>query len=132
MYNCFNRLFQFLRKSNIECIIPLTHLTTATLCPKLLQSCPTLCDPMDCSPPRSSVHGILQARIVETVAISFSRESSRPRDRTCVSCIADRFFIICKVILYHPSTTEARRVHLVEKSLKWEMYTLPGSHRKVT
>ena len=43
------------------------------------QSCPTLLDPMDCSPPGSSVHGILQARILEWVAISFSRGSSRPR-----------------------------------------------------
>ena len=46
------------------------------------QSCPTLCDPMDCSPPGSSVHGILQARILEWVAISFSRGSSQPRDKT--------------------------------------------------
>ena len=45
------------------------------------QSCPTLCGPMDCSPPGSSVHGIFQARILERVAISFSRRSSRPRDR---------------------------------------------------
>ena len=58
------------------------------------QSCLTLCDPMDCSPPGSSVHGILQARILEQVAIPFSRESSWPRDRNCVSCIADRFFTI--------------------------------------
>ena len=50
------------------------------------QSCPTLCDPTDCSPPASFVHGILQARIVEWVAISSSRGSSqhRPRDRTAV------------------------------------------------
>ena len=44
------------------------------------QSCPTLCDPMDCSPPGSSVHGVLQAEILEWVAIPFSRRSSRPRD----------------------------------------------------
>ena len=50
---------------------------------------PTLCDPMDCSPPGSSVHGILQARILEWVAIPFSRGSSTPRDQTQVSCIAD-------------------------------------------
>ena len=50
------------------------------------------CDPMDCSPPGSSVHGILQARILEWVAIPFSRGSSKPRDRTQVSCIAGRFF----------------------------------------
>ena len=51
-------------------------------------------DPMDCSPPGSSVHGILQARILEWVAIPFSRGSSWPRDWTCVSCIAGRFFTI--------------------------------------
>ena len=47
---------------------------------EVAQSCPTLCDPMDCSLPGSSAHGILQARILEWVAISFSRRSSRPRD----------------------------------------------------
>ena len=54
--------------------------------------CPTLCDPMDCNPPGSSVHEIFQARIPEWVAISFSRGSSQPRDRTQVSCTAGRFF----------------------------------------
>ena len=58
----------------------------------VVQSCLTLCDPLDCSPPGSSVHGILQARILEWVAISFSRESSWPRDRTQVSWTASRFF----------------------------------------
>ena len=53
-----------------------------------LQSCPTLWDPMDCSRPGSSVHGISQAKILEWVAISFSRGSFRPRDQTNVSCIA--------------------------------------------
>ena len=51
-------------------------------------SCPTLCDPMDCSPPGSFVHGILQARILEWIAISFSRGSSWPKDWTQVSHIA--------------------------------------------
>ena len=58
------------------------------------QSCPTLCNLMDCSPPDSSVHGILQARIQEWVAISFSRGSSWPKDQTHVSYTADRFFTI--------------------------------------
>ena len=58
------------------------------------QSCPTLCDPTDCSSPGSSVHGILQARILEWVAIPFSRGSSQPRDQTQASCIAGRFFIV--------------------------------------
>ena len=56
------------------------------------QSCLTLCNPMDCSLPGSSVHGILQARIPEWVIIPFSRGSSRPRDWTWVSWIASRFF----------------------------------------
>ena len=54
---------------------------------KVAQLCPTLCDPVD-----YTVHGILQARILEWVAIPFSRGSSQPRDQTGVSCIAGRFF----------------------------------------
>ena len=54
--------------------------------------CPTLCNLMDYSPPGSHVHGISQARILEWVAISFFRVSSRPRDWTGVSCLAGRFF----------------------------------------
>ena len=64
---------------------------------KSLQSCPTLWDPMDCKPPGSSVHGILQAKILEWVAISFSRGSSWLRDQSLVSsipCIRSR-------VLYH-------------------------------
>jgi len=55
---------------------------------------PTLCDPMDCSPPNSSVQRILQAGILEWVAIPFSRGSSWPGYWTWVSCIAGRFFIV--------------------------------------
>jgi len=58
------------------------------------QSSPTLYNPMDCSLPGSSVHGILQARILEWVAISFSRGSSWSRDQTQVSHIAGRFFAV--------------------------------------
>ena len=61
---------------------------------EVAQSCPTLCDPVDCSLPGSSIHGILQERILEWVAISFSRGSSRPRDWTQVSCIAGRCFTL--------------------------------------
>ena len=56
------------------------------------QSCLTLCNPMDCSPPGSSVLGILQAGILEWVAIPFSKGSSRLRDQTRVSLIAGRYF----------------------------------------
>ena len=58
------------------------------------ESCPTLCNPTDCSPSGSSVHGILQARILEWVIIPFPRGSSWPRDWTWVSYIAGRFFIV--------------------------------------
>ena len=58
----------------------------------LTKSCLTLWDPMDCSPPGSSVHGILQTSIIEWVAIPLSRVSSQPRDQACISCTAGRFF----------------------------------------
>ena len=58
------------------------------------QSCLTLCDPMDCSPPSSSLYGILQARILAWTVILFSRVSSWPRGQTYVSCITGRFFTI--------------------------------------
>ena len=59
---------------------------------EVTQLCPTLCDPEDCSSPGSSIHGVLQARILEWVAISFSRGSSWLRDRTQVSRITGRRF----------------------------------------
>ena len=58
------------------------------------QLCLTLCDPMDCSSPSSSVHEILHARILEWVAMPFSRGSSQPRDQTQVSHIVGRFFTV--------------------------------------
>ena len=61
---------------------------------EVAQSCPTLCDPTDCSLPGSSVHGIFQAIVLEWLAISFSRGSSWPRDRTQFTHIVDRCFII--------------------------------------
>ena len=64
------------------------------VCVLVSKLCPTLCDPMDYSPPGSSVHGILQARILEWVAISLSKESSKTRDQTQVSFIAGSRFTI--------------------------------------
>ena len=61
---------------------------------EVAQLCLTLYDPMDSSLPGSAIHGIFQARILEWAAISFSRGSSQPRYRTCVSCIADRHFTV--------------------------------------
>ena len=59
------------------------------------QSCPTLCDPMDCSPPGSSVHGVPQARRLEWVTIFSSRGSSWSKDQTCISCVSciDRWIL---------------------------------------
>ena len=65
------------------------------------QSCPTLCDPMDCSPLGFSVHGIFQARIPLWVATAFSRVTSWPRDWTCISCTG-------RQILYKLTTREAQ------------------------
>ena len=88
------------------CKVPLVtrdllHEETVPLGPhrvcSVAQSCLTLCNPVDCSPPGSSVHGILQARILECVAITYSRGSSWPRDQTWVS----RVSWISKQILYH-------------------------------
>ena len=70
------------------------------MCVLVAQSCPTLCNPMDCSPPGSSVHGTLQARILDRVAIPFSRESSPPRDKTLG-------LLPCRQILYQLTHQES-------------------------
>ena len=70
------------------------HLSHPYMCVLVIQLCPTLCNLMDCNPPGSSVHVILQARILEWGAIPFSRGSSWPRDQTWISWTAGRFFII--------------------------------------
>ena len=72
---------------------------------EVAQSCLTLCDPIDCSLPGSSVHGIFQAIVLECIAISFSRGSSRPRDQTYVSCIANSLWH-CRWIIYCWATRE--------------------------
>ena len=96
---------------------------------EVAQSCLTLCDPLDCSLPGSSVHGIFQARVLEWVAISFSRGSSQPRDWTRVSCIAGRYFTIWMNMNVHdsvlfsqiipplPSPTEFKSLSFVSVSL---------------
>ena len=75
---------------------------------EVAQSCPTLCNPVDCSLPCSSVQGIFQARVLEWVAISFSTGSSPPRDRTQVSCIVSK-------ALYHLSHQGSPEALLVSK-----------------
>ena len=100
----------------------------------LPQVCPTVCDAMDCGPPGSSVHEIFQARILEWVAISFSRGSSQPRDRTWVSCTAGRFFTdwatreaLLEYLHFHNFFFIVRRVRCESPliSLQWISYLPP-------
>ena len=88
--------FKALLSVKCVCVCVCIH----SYCCLVAQLFPTLCDPMDCSPPASSVHGISQVRILKWVAISFSRGSSQLRDWTPVSCIG-------RQILYHWATREA-------------------------
>ena len=88
-----------------------THMHRARVCAKSLQSCLTLCDPVDCSPLGPSIHGILQARFLERIAMTSSRGSllpSRPTERNHISYISR----ISERILQHCTTREApfRRV----------------------
>ena len=76
-------------------------------CCLVVKLCPTLCDPMDCSLPGTSVHGISQERILEWVAIFFSKGSSQPRDWTHVSYV----FYIGGRILNHWATWEAQNIN---------------------
>ena len=64
--------------------LPLARDYATYMYAKLLQSCPTLCDPVDCRQPGSSLHGILQVRMLEWVSMLSSRESFQPRDQTCI------------------------------------------------
>ena len=79
--------------------LPSSH-TGVRVCVCVFHCIWLFCDPVDCSWPGSSVRGILQARILEWVPVSFSRGSSRPRDGTCVSCFG-------RWILYHWASREA-------------------------
>ena len=90
-------------------------ITRVCVCVFVAQLFLTLCDPMDCSQLGSSVHGILHARILEWVAILFTRRSSWPKDQTQVFCIAGRFFTVWATREAHDYT--------------WRLYSL-GEHRK--
>ena len=101
------------------------------------QLCLTLCDPVDCSPQGSSVHGILQARILAWVAIFYSWVSSQPRDRIQVSCIAGRLSIFTQsifnlfiylhlwLLLSNRGLTSSKTIHL------WKVFCMPGKYSNV-
>ena len=93
----------------------------------ITQSCLILCDPMDCSPSGSSVHGILWARILEWVTIPFSREYSQPRDWTQIYCIAGGFFTIWairdEVIFYM-----GLGLYFPDVEWFWILFNIPDGH----
>ena len=92
------KIYQWMLKSvneSFEVKHDIGRVLKISVCVLVAQSCPTLRDPMDCSLLGSSVHGILQARLLGWVAIPFSKgSSSPPRDWTQVSCIAGGFFTV--------------------------------------
>ena len=101
-------------------------------CCLVTKSCLTLCDPMDCSPPGFSVHGISQARILEWVAMPSSRASSQPRDQTQVSCPAGGVFATeppGKPTVYYYSATTRNEF---ESVVMWWMNLEPVIQREMS
>ena len=94
---CVNPLEIIAYLENVLVYIMTNHIVVVQLLSRVWH----FCDPMNCSLPASSVHGISQARILEWVSIPSSRVSSWPRDRTCISCIGS-------LILYHWATRKAQ------------------------
>ena len=92
---------------------------------KSLQLCPTLCNPLGCSPPGFSVHGILQARIPEWVAMPTSRGSSRPRDRTCVFFVSyiGRWVFCFFVFFFLPLVPPGKPTEIIAPHI----YYVPGA-----
>ena len=113
------KLFIFMElfhKHSLLLVLPILY----QCCSLVAKSCPTLCNPKDCSPSGSSVHGILQASILEWVAISSSRGSSWLRDRTCISCLAGRSFLFPEPSVPIPPCSD-------EKMGLWDACDLPRS-----
>ena len=104
-------------------------------CAQSLQSCPNLCNPMDCSPPGSSIHGILQARILECISMSSSRGSSQPRSNLCLLNL-----LHCSWILSQPGSpleniVEPKYINLRVKWKYWKVGCLGisgGKSRRVS
>ena len=114
MKNSFPALKISLSSAYSSYLNPGNHWPSSCRCCSVAKSCLTLDNPMDCSPPGFSVHGILQARILECIAIPFFRGSSWSRNETGVSCIARGFFtswatreaLCCMCVLSHFSRVQ--------------------------
>ena len=112
------------------CTLPINMMKTVlNICEsEVAQSCPTLCDPMDCSLSGSSVHGIFQARVLEWIAISFSKGSSQPRNWTRVSRFAGRRFTVWATREASTSVSFLSKTHN-NASLGKKHQTNPGNGR---
>ena len=102
-------------------------------CCLIAKSCPVLYDPLDCSPPGSSVHGILQARILVWVAMPSSRGSSQPRNGTCLSCITGGFLTVWATVeapWYYPAAKLLRPLTLELVLVRSCASVPPGSSRR--
>ena len=119
---CMSSLEKCLSISFIHFLTTLcAFLLLSCLCSCLvIQSCLTLCIPLDSSLPGSSVLGIFLARILEWVAISYSRGSSQPRDWTCISWIS----CTGEWILYHCATWEAQKMRIISPYFIWLLWRL--------
>ena len=93
-YSLFKKNFFYWNRVDLQCCVSFGYTAKWFSHVLVTQLCLTLCDSMDCSPPGSSVYGILQAEILEWVPIPFSMASSKPRDCTGVSCTAGRLFTV--------------------------------------
>ena len=111
--NCFNKMSFLIKGTRAPC-----RDISQGFCVLVAQSCLTHCDPMDCSPPGSSVHENFQARILEWVAFPFSRGSSQPRDQIWVSPMAGGFFTVW--------ATSKDVQSLGRKDIRWTWNTLWG------
>ena len=109
---CGHLMFTKVEIKYLECWFFLWILNS-TKWSAVAQSCPSLCDPMDCSLAGSSVHGIFQAIVLEWIVISFSRGSSWPRGRTQVSRIVDRRFTVW-------ATREVTELSHLQTDIRWK------------
>ena len=95
-----------------------TFFWTYNCCCLVAHSCPTLCNPMDCSLPVYSAHGISEARILEWIAISFARGSSWLRDQNHIFCLAGGFFTTWEAQDIHKSPKIKNRCHYTKRKVR--------------